>query len=72
MKFFIRDKDNNDIEIESIDLHLEEGDTLLFKVPKEMTVDAKLRAKELLQESFPNNKIVILNNDIEIGILRSK
>lgn len=71
MKFFIRDDEGNEKEIESLNLNLKEGDTLLFKIPTEMSIDGKLRTKEILQQTFPDNKVILINNDIEVGVIRN-
>lgn len=72
MKFFIRDDKGNEKEIDSLFLDVKKTDTIIFKVPKELSVDAKLRAKETLQELLPDNTIILLNDDIDIGVLRNE
>lgn len=72
MKFYIKDKEGNEKEIESLYLDVKESDVILFKVPRKISVDAKLRIKENLQQIFPKNKIIIMNADIEIGVIRDE
>lgn len=72
MKFFIRDDKGNETEIESLNLNIKKKDTIIFKVPRKISVDAKLRIKENLQQIFPKNKIIIMNADIEIGVIRDE
>ena len=72
MKFYIKDKDGNEKEIESLYLDVKDNDVILFKVPNNMTTDTKIHIKETLQSVFPNNKIAIINDDIDIGVLRNE
>ena len=72
MKFYIKDKEGNEKEIESLYLDVKESDVILFKVPRKISVDAKLRIKENLQQIFPKNKIIIMKADIEIGVIRDE
>ena len=72
MKFFIRDDKGNEKEIDSLFLDIKKTDTIIFKIPKDLSVDAKLRAKETLQELLPDNTIILLNADIDIGVLRNE
>lgn len=72
MKFYIKDKEGNEKEIESLYLDVKESDVILFKVPNNITTDAKIRIKETLQSVFPNNKIAIINDDIDIGVIRNE
>lgn len=72
MKFFIRDDKGNEKEIDSLFLDVKKTDTIIFKIPKDLSVDAKLRAKETLQELLPDNTIILLNDDIDIGVLRNE
>jgi len=72
MKFFIRDDKGNEKEIDSLFLDIKKTDTIIFKIPKDLSVDAKLRAKETLQELLPDNTIILLNDDIDIGVLRNE
>ena len=72
MKFYIKDKEGNEKEIESLYLDVKEGDVILFKIPNNITTDAKIHIKETLQSVFPDNKIAIINNDIEVGVLRNE
>ena len=72
MKFYIKDKEGNEKEIESLYLDVKESDVILFKVPNNITTDAKIHIKETLQSIFPDNKIAIINNDIEVGVLRNE
>lgn len=72
MKFYIKDKEGNEKEIESLYLDVKESDVILFKVPNNITTDAKIHIKETLQSVFPNNKIAIINDDIDIGVIRNE
>lgn len=72
MKFFIRDDKGNEKEIDSLFLDVKKTDTIIFKIPKDLSVDAKIHIKETLQSIFPDNKIAIINNDIEVGVLRNE
>lgn len=72
MKFFVRDDKGNEKEIDSLFLDVKKTDTIIFKIPKDLSVDAKLRAKETLQELLPDNTIILLNDDIDIGVLRNE
>lgn len=72
MKFYIKDKEGNEKEIESLYLDIKDNDVILFKVPNNITVDAKIHIKETLQSVFSNNKIAIINDDIDIGVLRNE
>ena len=72
MKFYIKDEQGNEKEIESLYLDVKESDVILFKIPNNITVDAKIHIKETLQSIFPDNKIAIINNDIEVGVLRNE
>ena len=72
MKFFIRDENGNEKEIESLYFDIKRTDTIVFKIPRDLSLDAKLRAKETLQELLPDNTIILLNDDIDIGVLRNE
>lgn len=72
MKFYIKDKEGNEKEIESLYLDVKESDVILFKVPNNITTDAKIHIKETLQSVFPDNKIAIINDDIDIGVIRNE
>lgn len=72
MKFYIKDKEGNEKEIESLYLDVKESDVILFKVPNNITTDIKIHAKETLQSVFPDNKIAIINDDIEVGVIRNE
>lgn len=72
MKFYIKDKEGNETELESLYLDIKDNDVILFKVPNNITTDAKIHIKETLQSVFPNNKIAIINDDIDIGVIRNE
>lgn len=72
MKFFIRDENGNEKEIESLYFDIKRTDTIVFKIPRDLSLDAKLRAKETLQELLSDNTIILLNDDIDIGVLRNE
>lgn len=72
MKFYIKDKEGNEKEIESLYLDVKESDVILFKVPNNITTDTKIHIKETLQSVFPDNKIAIINDDIDIGVIRNE
>lgn len=72
MKFFIKNDQGKEVEINSLYLSINKDDTVIFKVPSNTSIDAKIQAKETLQEAFPNNKIAIINDNIDIGVLRNE
>lgn len=72
MKFFIKDDAGNETEIESLYLDIKKGDTIVFKVPRKLSADTKIRVKEELQQVFTDNRIIIMNEDVEIGVIKSE
>lgn len=73
MKFFIKDDKGNETEIESLYLDVKKNDIILFKVPRKLSIDSKMRIKDELRQVFSdNNKIIIMNDDIEVGVIKNE
>jgi len=72
MKFYIKDGQGNETELESLYLDVKKNDVIIVKVPGQISLDAKIRIKETLQGLFRDNQVAIINDDIDIGVIRNE
>lgn len=72
MKIFVRNEDGIEEEIDASIIRLEKDDIIVLK-SKNDKVEFKSvhRLADSLKEHFSNNRIVILNKDVDLSILRS-
>lgn len=51
-------------------LELHPGDVIVVTVNGRLTEKTYLHVEELIEESFPNHKCIVLEDDISIGVIR--
>ena len=72
MKFYIRDDENNEKELDLTILNLKPNDTLIFRHSpgKEYSQIQNQKILNTLKDIFHTENILILNYDTEIGVIR--
>lgn len=72
MKIFVRNEDGLEEEVDASIIRLEKDDIIVLKSKNDKVEFKSIqRLADSLKEHFPNNKIVFLNKDIDLSILRS-
>ena len=69
MKFFIKENDELQ-EIEADTLEISKDDIIVIKIAANMSSFDKSNFKLKLRGIFPDNKVVLLPETIEIGVMR--
>lgn len=58
------------IEVEDVQrLHLEPGDTLVFKVRRDLTPEQAERIREVAKQALPDHRFLVLTEGIDLQVV---
>lgn len=69
MEFFI--KENGEEKVFNLDImNLQKNDVVCLRLKSGLPANVCKALRDNIQSVFPNNKVFLLTNDVEIGIIR--
>ena len=69
MEYFI--KENGEEKVFNLDImNLQKNDVVCLRLKSELPLNVCKTLRDNIQSVFPNNKVFLLTNDVEIGIIR--